>query len=66
MENRSFELIGKLTNFFLVVGFLDALQQAQDSLVGCVHRRRSSRLGLHFGPLDYYVVLPSLAFVHRA
>jgi hypothetical protein len=57
MENYSFELIGKLTDLVLVVGFLDALQQIQNSVVGCVHRGRGGRRGFHFCSLYDYIVL---------
>src|SRR4051812_20989664 len=61
MENCSFELIGQFADLVLVVGFFDALQQAQDSLVGCV-RGSGSRFGSRSGPLHGYIILALLVF----
>src|SRR5215471_11885508 len=62
MENDSLELIGKLTDFVLIVRFLDAFQQGQDSVVGRVHRRRGGWGGFHSCPLDNQVVFIFFSF----
>ena len=47
MEDRSFELVGKLSNLFPIVRRLESLQQGHDNLIGCVCGS-GNRSRLHF------------------